>query len=310
MQVFPTQPDYAVTAPLTEHRTMEMAMNKRLDQIVQVTKMPPTIHHNQNKRFPMKSLAELQQRKLQVISQLEKVVGKNAATIISNTASTQAKQDSSPIGEFEGTPPYIFWTGTINSGPTFVRSDSILKAEDDYVPFDTPISKYGPISRMSNKDNITNTQSVQVSSTFGDNTISTSMVRRPVSAPSPAYSNIMTLNSGHPMVCPLSIREGSYITLGNGIYEPQQRVTDKDLLAESHRVKMQLRSLEKKINDLKIASQGVTLSEKDRLTQELQLIEQGIFEKQKEVKLVSTIYFAELNLTERTRLNYPFAVCS
>lgn len=253
---------------------------------VQLAKMPPNMQNNQTKRIPIKSLAELQQRKLEVISQLEKVVGKRVASVISNTASTQAKQESSPIGEYEGTPPYLFWTGNINTGPTFVRSDSILKAEDDYVPFDTPISKYGPISRMS-KDAMTNSQSVQVSSSFGDNTISTSMVRRPVSAPSPiAYSNLMALNSGHPVVAPY-LREGGYIKVGHGMFDSQQRVNDKDLLAESQRVKIQLRNLEKKINDLKLASQGVTLSERDRLTQELQLIEQGIFEKQKEVRLVS-----------------------
>lgn len=270
-------------------------MNKRpnWDQIqVQITKMPPNIQHNQKKRFPITSLSELQQRKLEVISQLEKVVGKRAATVISNTACTQAKQESLPVGEYEGTPPYLFWTGNMNAGPTFVRSDSILKAEDDYVPFDTPISKYGPISRMS-KDNITNSQSVQVSSTFGDNTISTSMVRRPVSAASPAYSNLMTLNAGHPIVTPY-LREGNYITIGHGMYDAPPRVNDKDLLAESQRVKIQLRNLEKKINDLKLASQGVTLSERDRLTQELQLIEQGIFEKQKEVRLVSFLIFVVL----------------
>lgn len=279
---------------------MEITMNKRpnWDQIqVQLTKMPPNLPHNQSKRFPVKSLAELQQRKLEVISQLEKVVGKRAASVISNTACTQAKQESSTIGEYEGTPPYLFWTGNINTGPTFVRSDSILKAEDDYVPFDTPISKYGPISRMS-KENITNTQSVQVSSTFGDNTISTSMVRRPVSAASSAYSNFLTLNSGHPVVTPYALRDANYVTIGHGLYDAQQRVNDKDLLAESQRVKIQLRNLEKKINDLKLASQSVTLSERDRLTQELQLIEQGIFEKQKEVRLVSIfIYFYSLYFT-------------
>lgn len=271
---------------------MEMALNKRTswEQIqVQISKVPPNLQNNQTKRIPTKSLAELQQRKLEVISQLEKVVGKRAATAISNSATTQAKQDAVPSGDFEGTPPYFFWTGNINSGPTFVRSDSILKAEDDYVPFDTPISKYGPISRMS-KDNITNTQSVQVSSTFGDNTISTPMVRRPVSAPSPiTYSNLVALSANHPIVTPY-LRDGSYITVGHGLLDSSQgiqRLHDKDLLAESQRVKIQLRNLEKKINDLKLASQGMTLSEKDRLTQELQLIEQGIYEKQKEVRLVS-----------------------
>lgn len=62
----------------------------------------------------------------------------------------------------------------------------------------------------------------------------------------------------------------------------------KELIAESQRVKLQLRNLEKKLNDLKLATQGVTaLSEGERLTQELKLIEQGIKEKQKEACLVS-----------------------
>lgn len=61
----------------------------------------------------------------------------------------------------------------------------------------------------------------------------------------------------------------------------------KELFAESQRVKLQLCNLEKQLNDLKLATQGVTLNERDRLTQELQLIEQGIQEKQKEVRLVS-----------------------
>jgi RING finger/CCCH-type zinc finger protein len=63
----------------------------------------------------------------------------------------------------------------------------------------------------------------------------------------------------------------------------------KELLAESQRVKLQLCNLEKQLNDLKLATQGVTtLSERDRLTQELQLIEQGIQEKQKEACLVGS----------------------
>lgn len=106
-------------------------------------------------RTTTKSLAELQQRKQEVISQLEKVVGKNAATEISNTASNLARQESQ--NELDSPKsPYTFWTGAITSGPTFVRSDSILAADDDYVPYDPPsIGKYGPISRM-HKDNVLN----------------------------------------------------------------------------------------------------------------------------------------------------------
>lgn len=65
----------------------------------------------------------------------------------------------------------------------------------------------------------------------------------------------------------------------------------KELLAESQRVQLQLCNLEKQLNDLKLATQGVTtLSERDRLTQELQLIEQGIQEKQKEACLVRKLF--------------------
>lgn len=60
----------------------------------------------------------------------------------------------------------------------------------------------------------------------------------------------------------------------------------KELIAESQRVKMQLKNLERQLNDLKMATQGVSLSERERLTQELQLIEQGIQEKHKELCLV------------------------
>lgn len=103
-------------------------------------------------RASTQTLAELRQRKQEVISQLEKVVGKNAATEISNTASNLARQESQHDLD-SPTSPYNFWSGQINSGPTFVRSDSILAADDDCVPYDYPtINKYGPISRM-HKDN-------------------------------------------------------------------------------------------------------------------------------------------------------------
>lgn len=121
-----------------------------------------------SKNRSLTSLAELHQRKQEVISQLEKVVGKNAAIAISNTASTLARQESYDLDS-----PYTFWSGQINSGPTFVRSDSILK-DDEYVPYEAPcVNKYGPISRMP-KDNVAGNQSV--TSQFHDPNLSSSMV--------------------------------------------------------------------------------------------------------------------------------------
>ena len=102
-------------------------------------------------------MAELHQRKQEVILRLETLFGKSTATAISHTATTLARQESeidSPTSQ------YTFLT-QINQGPTFVRSDSIL-ADDDYVPYEAPssVSKYGPISRMQ-KDNMGVNQSVQ-----------------------------------------------------------------------------------------------------------------------------------------------------
>lgn len=120
-----------------------------------MTKSQNAIPNSKVTRIATKSLTELQQRRQEVISQLEKVVGKNAATEISNTASNLARQESHSDLDSPKS-PYTFWTGAISSGPTFVRSDSILAADDDYVPYDPPaIGKFGPISRM-HKDNVIN----------------------------------------------------------------------------------------------------------------------------------------------------------
>lgn len=98
-----------------------------------------------------------------MLSRLEQVVGKNVAALISNAASTLARQESLDLDS--PTSQYSFWSGS--SGPNFVRSDSIL-ADDDYVPCDAPpISKYGPISRM-HKDNVGLNQTVQVSVPYRD----------------------------------------------------------------------------------------------------------------------------------------------
>ncbi|KAG5870919.1 hypothetical protein JTB14_004140 [Gonioctena quinquepunctata] len=261
--------------------------------ISQITKSQNYPQQQKSNRTSTKSLAELHHRKQEVISQLEKVVGKNAATEISNTASTLARQESQHDLD-SPTSPYNFWSGQINSSvPTFVRSDSILTPDDDYVPYDSPsISKYGPISRMQ-KDN-----GMSQSGGFRD---TSSMLRRPVSSASPVASYYFNNNShyhqapipaGHSLVGPPG-SDGwfQYVSGSQLLFHPRLQDPSKELIAESHRVKIQLRNLEKQLNDLKIATQGVTnLSESERLTQELQLIEQGIQEKQKEACLNKIVH--------------------
>ncbi|CAG9761632.1 unnamed protein product [Ceutorhynchus assimilis] len=240
----------------------------------------------------MKSLAELHQLKREVISQLEKVVGKNAATEISNNATTMARQESQHDLD-SPTSPYNFWTGQINSGPTFVRSDSILAADDDYVPYDAPaISKFGPISRMPKDTN--------QGPAFRD--------RRPVSSGSPVTSWFFN-NNNHfhqgtmpPIMVPTTT-EG-YLTYGSPqvIFQRLQDPSAKELFAESQRVQIQLRSIEKQLNNLKLATQGVTnLSDSERLTQQLHVIEQGIQEKQKEACLNKIVH--SLTQANRSHIN-------
>lgn len=120
-------------------------------------------------RSTSKSLTELIQLKLDVITQLEKVVGKNAASEISTMASNMARQEQ--VQDLDSPSSPCSWQ--IPSGPTFVRSDSILTADDDYVPYDSPaISKYGPISRMPKDNGLS--QSLQAS--FREPSLSSSMV--------------------------------------------------------------------------------------------------------------------------------------
>uniref|UniRef100_V5G646 RING-type E3 ubiquitin transferase n=1 Tax=Anoplophora glabripennis TaxID=217634 RepID=V5G646_ANOGL len=277
-------------------------INHHTPQNVDIVKRPnwDVMMKNQNyqqtqktNRVSTKTLAELHQRKQEVISQLEKVVGKNAATEISNTASSLARQESQHDLD-SPTSPYNFWSGQINSGPTFVRSDSILAADDDCVPYDYPaINKYGPISRM-HKDN-----GISQSAPYRD---SSSLIRRPMSSASPVASWYYNNNNHFHQPIPTSHNvvgpPGNGMTDGYVAYGSPQlilhsRLQDpsKELIAESQRVKLQLRNLERQLNDLKLATQGVTnLSESERLTQELQLIEQGIQEKQKEACLNKIVH--------------------
>lgn len=93
-----------------------------------------------------------------------------------------------------------------------------------------------------------------------------------------------------------SVHCNNDILLGPQYLHMHSRMQDhsKEIMAESQRVSMQLRNLEKQLKDLnKLAAQKIpNLSESDKLTQELQLIEQGIHEKQKEARLVGVLFIA------------------
>ncbi|XP_050312443.1 roquin-1 isoform X2 [Anthonomus grandis grandis] len=303
-QVYPAMPPQPEFGPLQQESVRRTGWDHMIIKHQNVSPQKPS-------RTQTKSLAELHQLKREVLTQLEKVVGKSAATEISNTACTLARQESLHDPDSPSS-PYNFLSGQITSGPTFVRSDSILAADDDYVPYDCPaISKYGPISRM--QKSIQDPHNNGVPSGFRDN--GNGLGRRPLGSGSPVTSWFINNNyhhhhqgpSGHAIVVPsgaAGIGDG-YVTYAashpmmyhSRLQDPSANPT-KDLLAESQRVQIQLRNLEKQLNNLKLASQGVTsLSESERLTKELQLIEQGIQEKQKEACLNKIVH----SLTQANR---------
>ncbi|KAF4527501.1 hypothetical protein B566_EDAN015439 [Ephemera danica] len=73
--------------------------------------------------------------------------------------------------------------------------------------------------------------------------------------------------------------------LGSAYCGPETGLGASDLLEESRRMQQQLRTLEKKINDLKLATQGAAISEGERLAHELRLIEHGILERERELQM-------------------------
>lgn len=362
----PPQPTYGSPAPPSEHRAIEPArtVSSNWDSDlksslgINCTMQRPWMYSSASsyastKKVATKSLAALQQRKQEIISQLEKVMGKSAASAISNSACSQARETTAfPTMEKDVcTSTYSIWTsgGILHTGrgngsqvshiasaghpATLYRSDTLLP-DDEFIPFDPPIvSKYGPISRMS-KTILRPSNTVQVSASFGEGTISTPVVCRPVPAASPVASWYFNASQGpvpssalsntHPVMSSGSssttLGDG-YITIGHGILDPPQlfiqsrnaECSSDSLLLESQRVKQQLRNLQKKINDLKLATQGVVMSEGEKLTQELQLIEQGICEKEKELRLnqlvsasLTSPTIAALAMNKDGSLNWSF----
>lgn len=281
----PPQTEFVPTAP--QPTNIDIGKPPHWDMMMQKNQnvaTPP-----KPSRTPTKSLAELHQRKLEVISQLEKMVGKDAAFEISTSAHNLARQESQ-IDPESPLLPASGWTFT--PGPTFVRSDSILAADDSDVPYDPPsISKFGPISRMQKDNGLAQ----QLSGNFRDGSLPSSANHLPLSTANPGNNHWYLNNNGyfqnalpgHTVVGP----PGNGLNEGYFTYGSQQWVVhpkadpSKEILAESQRVKMQLRNLERQLKDLQLAAEEVSISKSERLSQELRLIEQGIQEKQKEATL-------------------------
>jgi len=130
-QLYAPQPDYASPAPpQTEHRPIEPAHTHTHAWL----SLPPA----KVQRYNNKNLVMLQQRKQEIVSQLER-----------NKCNTPLRSDPQ-------TSTYSMWSsGGMSSGPNsqvstyrpvLYRSESGL-TDDEFIPFEPGVSKYGPISR-------------------------------------------------------------------------------------------------------------------------------------------------------------------
>nr|XP_018904154.1 PREDICTED: roquin-1 [Bemisia tabaci] len=258
-QVYLPRVDYGTPAPLTEHLPIEHA-RQQLTRTKPVMSSSPTPAKVQ--KVSSENLMGLQTRQTQPVS--EQFISKCREVPIYST------QDFTGLSH----PQRHLYYRTTSGG------------DDEFVPFDPPIvSKYGPISRSVNP-----TQSFHSMSDTA--TGSTQGLRSPVASwyfnpphGLPAAAHILPPPPG-------GVAE-SYITIGHHpIFDAPHlfigNVQDnlpKDLRVESQKVKNQLRNLEKMITDLKLATQGGAMNDRETLNQELQLIEQGIKEKEKELRL-------------------------
>ncbi|XP_078041614.1 RING finger and CCCH-type zinc finger domain-containing protein roquin isoform X2 [Augochlora pura] len=250
---------------------------------------------NTKKRTVAKTLAMLRQRRIEILNELETIVNKQVPQIKTNY-DMQADTVSCNFSIWTNASSNLMVPpANINCNNNFRCTDPIL-FEDEFVPLDASSSnKYGPISKLS-KNLMRSSNCVQPTNFYTEGT-----------APSP-YRPMPTANSvtswyygnqpysaiaANGEVQPINTTGfgDNYITFGRNISEStahnqlsRSECTSKDLIIESQRVKQQLKHLEKKINDLKLATQGATFTAGERLAQELQMIEAGIREKEKDVR--------------------------
>ncbi|XP_066590032.1 uncharacterized protein roq isoform X2 [Prorops nasuta] len=257
------------------------------------------IPSSKKQRTVAKTLAMLLQRRMEILNQLETIMNKQTPLTKMNFEVQGGHPVSSNLSIWANAPVNsIAPSPNINCSNNVRCTDSIL-FDDEFVPFDTvATSKFGPISKVSKTllRSPNNTQSTTLYNESGPPAVST---LRPIPTPNSLtswyYGNqpyaTIDINGEIQPVGNNGFGE-QHITFGRNtsdqtnqaLYARQECQMPKELILESQRVKQQLKHLEKKINDLKLATQGAAFSAGERLAQELQVIEAGIREKEKDVR--------------------------
>ncbi|XP_025162834.1 roquin-1 isoform X2 [Harpegnathos saltator] len=254
-------------------------------------------------RTVAKTLAMLLQRRMEILNQLETIVGKQSPQIKTDY-DFQTDSLLTPSWAATGVPgtPLLLPPNSFRLSAAPREQPPVILHDDDLVPFEPtalpPVSKYGPISRQLSKTLIRSPSGLQAPASFyneggGTPTPTPLTAFRPNSwyYGNQSYATVGS-NGGMQATPTKAAFADNYVTLGRNIAVespaiqfPRPECTSKDLIIESQKVKQQLKHLEKKINDLKLATQAnATFTAGERLAQELQLIEAGIRERERDVR--------------------------
>ncbi|XP_020294173.1 roquin-2 isoform X2 [Pseudomyrmex gracilis] len=289
---------------------------------------PANITNEKKQRTAKSMLAMLLQRRMEILNQLETIVGKQQQQ---QAMSSQIKTQGSDLS-LGTSNNYSIWAAANNfrypSGTD--PSPPAPHLVDDDGPFVSPldassitsslssVNNHGPISRLS-KNLIRSpcNGALQHLTSFYNEGIG------PTTAPplSPAFRTSSSLTPWYygnqsytTSASPTGGLNGSfvddnYVNLSRNIISPESQSSQfsrsecmsKELILESQKVKQQLRHLEKKINDLKLATQGATtfFTAGERLAQlaELRMIEADIRERERDVQNWSNSYVGDTGTT-------------
>lgn len=234
------------------------------------------------KEIEEKSIAELKERKQEIMLQLEGIVGLEAT----NHVAEQIANGEDTTKDFDFNSTYSIWTSGANwfnylqkasekvYDPSLgyrTRSMGVKQEnkEEEFIPFDPPsVSRFGPISRIQQQRSIIRpATAIQVSACNTTDSVTTPTVRRPVPTISPMPQVLYQPGGGY--------------TLGFMTYAPtpldQLNTVGHGFLDPTHLHMSQLEPSGIRPSDpLTAYDMGAQINHEDRLRQQLNAVRAGI----------------------------------
>ncbi|XP_050450519.1 roquin-2 isoform X4 [Cataglyphis hispanica] len=281
------------------------------------------VTNDKKQRTAKTMLTMLLQRRMEILNQLETIIGKQQQQqLIAPQMKTNYDLRQESDMSLTTSNNFSIWAAANSlrcpSGTDSPPASHLFDDDTSFVPLLDmpptaslpPVSKQGSISRLSKTLIRTPCNGpLQHFASFynegiGPTSAQSAAFRTPGSLTSMYYGNqpYVTIGAnGIQSMAPANHGDSgsgsgfvseNYITLGRNIVAPESlpqfsrsEYMSKDLILESQKVKQQLRHLEKKLNDLKLATQGATIfTAGERLAQELQMIEAGIRERERDMR--------------------------